>query len=118
MQEMIQHQIPEIRIGLTDSILQLIETIRRPLNKVSVIILFVRSIKEIKALTAITPLFDDIRLILILADSNSDTVSSGLKLSPCFTTHFDAAPADVISVLKKISVQEKEKLFIPALATE
>lgn len=55
--------------------------------------------EELDGLLAIRDLLQDIRIILVLPDHESDTVSQGHKLSPRFVSYIDRDFWDVVAVL-------------------
>jgi len=104
---MIQNELPQIQIEKMNSIGYLKKSLCRPLNRISVIVGFVFHEKDIDLLLTLRPLFDDIRLILILPDRGKKLTALGLGLNPCFVGYSDSDPADITLVLKKIDQQGK-----------
>lgn len=98
----VQTQITGISIRICHSITDLSHMLRKPLHEVSVLILFITSRKELKELNLMTFLFDNIRIILILPDSEKSTVSLCIGLQPSFISYVDADLMDIASVLKQI----------------
>ena len=72
---------------------------------------FVIDENDIDRLLALKPLFDDIRLILILPGREKKLVALGLGLNPCFVGYSDSDPADIALVLKKIDQQGKYNII-------
>jgi hypothetical protein len=81
------------------------------LNRITVIVVFVIYENDIEKLLTLRPLFDDIRLILILPDREKNLVALGLGLNPCFVGYSDSDPADIALVLKKIDQREKYNII-------
>ena len=104
---MIQNELPQIQIEKMNSIGFLKKSLCRPLNRISVIVVFVFHEKDIDLLLTLRSLFDDIRLILILPDRGKKLTALGLGLNPCFVGYSDSDPADITLVLKKIDQQGK-----------
>ena len=67
-----------------------------------VAVLMASSRKELQHLVSLQDLFGDIRIILILPDSDRDTISQGHKLYPRFLSYVDGNFADVAAVLAKM----------------
>nr|NJM03885.1 hypothetical protein [Desulfobacula sp.] len=111
LEGMIQDELPQIRIEKMNSIGYLKEKLCRPLNRISVIVVFVIYEKDLYRLFPLKPLFDDIRLILILPDSGRDLTALGLGLNPCFVGYSDSDPADIVLVLKKIGQRRKNNII-------
>lgn len=98
----VQTQLTGIRIRICHSITDLSHLLRQPLHQVSVLILFIASREELKELNLMTTLFDNIRILLILPDSEKSTVSLCLALKPSFISYVDDDFMDIVSVLKQI----------------
>ncbi len=103
----IQSRLSGISIQTCHAIADLSHLLRQPLQKVSVLILFIESIDEVEALNLMTSLFDNIRIILILPDMEKSTVSLCVALKPSFITYAGADLLDIALVLEKI--QQKNR---------
>lgn len=99
---MIHGGFPEIKIEICDSIDGLSKILRQPMHRVSAVILKVFSNEELVALAAMIPLFDNIRVILILSDPDENAHDLCFKLKPSFVGDGDTDLKDVVSVLGKI----------------
>ncbi len=97
-------QLPEEDINIYNSIDQLSKTLRQPLNKVSVMILLIRSTDELVQFNLMKRLFDNIRVILILPDRRKNTLQLGHKLKTSFVSCIDSDLQDVVSVLRQILI--------------
>ena len=71
-------------------------------HKPSIAVLGVENHEELRDLIAVRPLFDDMRLILILPDRKKETLAQGHRLYPRFISHAGCEPADVGEVLAKM----------------
>ncbi len=105
--KLIQNQLPDIQMDTLNSVSRLSEKLCRPLNRISVIVIFVMCERDIDRLLALKPLFDNIRLILVLPDRTTDLMAHGLQLNPCFISYLDSDFSDVTSVLQKIYAGER-----------
>ena len=110
LQKLIQHQLPNIQIDAIHSVRQLSSTLCRPLNRVSVIVIFVMCEKDIDQFLTLKPLFDNIRLILVLPDGTTGMMAPWLQLNPCFISYRDNDFSDITSVLKKIYQGQRRQL--------
>ena len=99
---LIQNQLSEIQIDTMNSISDLSRKLCRPLNRISVIVIFVRCENDIRKLLTLKSLFDNIRLILVLPDRTREMMGLGLQLNPCFISFLENDLLDIISVLEKI----------------
>lgn len=104
----IHTQAPEIQVKIYNSIEQLSQTFRQPLNNVSVVILLITSKDELVKFNLMNALFDNIRVILILPDRQKDMLALGLKLKTSFVSYIDNDLQDVVSVLRQIFKISKE----------
>jgi hypothetical protein len=110
LQELIHHQLPKIQIDAIQSIRRLSSTLCRPLNRVSVIVIFVVCEADIDQFLTLNPLFDNIRLILVLPDGTRDMIAPWLQLKPCFICYRDNDFSDITSVLEKIYTGQRRQL--------
>ena len=102
LEQLIQQELPKIKVETICSIERVSQKLRRPLNGISVIVLFIVSQNQIESFLTLKPFFDNTRLILVLPDNNKGLVAKGLQLNPCFVTYLDDDPHDITLVLKKI----------------
>ena len=103
----VQSRLSGISIQTCHAIAELSHLLRQPLQKVAVIILFIESTNELEALNLMMPLFDNIRIILILPDMEKSTVSLCVALKPSFITYAGADLLDIALVLEKIQKNNK-----------
>jgi hypothetical protein len=107
--KLIQNQFPDIQLDTLNSVSRLSEKLCRPLNRISVIIIFVTCERDIDRLLTLKPLFDNIRLILVLPDRTTGMMAHGLQLNPCFISYFDSDFSDITSVLKKLYTGKRRR---------
>ena len=107
--KLIQNQFPDIQMDILGSVRGLSEKLCRPLNRISVIVIFVICEKDIDRLLTLKPLFDNIRLILVLPDRTTGVMAHGLQLNPCFISYLDSDFLDIASVLKKLYTGENRR---------
>jgi len=110
LQIIIHAQSPGLQINIHNSIKHVSQILRQPLNNVTVLILLIDSKEELVQFHSLNPLFDNIRIILILPDRRKETLALGLKLKPSFVSDVDSDLQDVASVLGQISKKTKEGL--------
>ncbi len=110
LEQLIQTQLPEIQMDTINSVSHLSRNICRPLNRIAVIVIFVKSEKDIARWIGIKSFFDNIRVILVLPDRTRSLVAWGLQLHPSFISYSDSDFIDIISVLEKIYGRTKEVL--------
>ncbi len=108
LKNMIHAQVTGTQVENYNSIELLSQTLRQPLNNVSVVILLATSKDELTQFNSINPLFDNSRVILMLPDRKKDTLSLGLKFKTSFVSYIDSNLQDVASVLGQIQKKTKE----------
>lgn len=84
----------------------LIERLRKPVGGDTVAILCPSGSDDLNRLLAIRPLLRDMRIILILPDGRSETISEGHSLRPRFVGFADGDFSDVAAVLQKMTAHE------------
>ncbi|WP_300464271.1 hypothetical protein [Desulfobacula sp.] len=109
LETIIHAQVNGIKIKTCTSIEGLFQILRKPLNNLSVVILWIASINDLVEFNLMGTLFDDIKIILILPDRKKQTLALGCKLKPSFVSYVDSDLQDVASVLKQILKKTKEK---------
>jgi len=73
--------------------------LRQPRNEVTLAILLASSKEDLINLLSIRDLLSDMKIILILPDSDPETVAKGHMLRPRFLTYRDSDFVDVAAVL-------------------
>jgi len=104
----IQKDLSRMEFQTSNSITMLLEILRQPLNRISVIVILISSKDELKEFISIISFFENIRVILILPDREKQTVSLGMKLYPSFISYTDSGAKDTCAVLKKIQAITRE----------
>ena len=98
----IESMVPEKGLQTFGALRDLILALQRPPNRDTVVVLLSETREEVVRLTAFRDLFADYRCILILPDSDPETISRGHGLYPRFLTHVDADAKDIAAVLAKM----------------
>lgn len=93
--------LPE-NIIVVRSIENLLRILRQPLNGVAAAIIFDASEQELNSLLPFKELLLRMPVILILGNSNRETVAKGHSLRPRFVTFADSDLSDVRDVLQKM----------------
>ncbi len=102
LQQVVETLVPEKSREIHRSIESLKERFLRFPNSVKIAVLFAASIKDLLDLLSIRHFLTDTRIILILPDSESATVTIGLRLIPRFMSDADSNFEDVAAVLSKM----------------
>ncbi len=90
------------KIEIYRSIDSLVQRLRKPTYDMDISILIAANKKQLSDLLLIKEEFRDIKIILILPDSESDTISEGHKLYPRFVSYIDSDFNDIEAVLEKM----------------
>jgi len=93
--------LPE-NIIVVRSIENLLRILRQPLNGVAAAIIFDASEQELNSLLPFKELLLRMPVILVLGNSNRETVAKGHSLRPRFVTFADSDFSDVRDVLQKM----------------
>lgn len=102
LKAIIEGAFPEGDIILTDQGSQLSTVLGRPLHNVSVLIAFITDSDGVDLLLPLKPLFENIKLILMVCGSVDNIQNSVLLLEPLFTSSSENDFQDIISVLQRI----------------
>ena len=78
------------------------EVLGRPLHNVSVLIAFITDVESIDLLFSLKPLFENIKLILMLRNRADTIQKSVLLLEPLLASYSEDDLQDIISVLQRI----------------
>ncbi len=106
LKNLIEEQMPEVQMVLTESQQQLHEKLCRPLNNYSVLITLLDNSKNVKALLSLKPLFEAMKLILVVHKNFNGIREPLILLEPTCTMFSESNFMDIISVLKRI--QQKQ----------
>jgi hypothetical protein len=98
---------PKENIELYSSISELSSRLRRPQCESIIVVLLISDGEDLKRIITVRSLFDNIRIILVLPDSNIATVKIGHSLHPRYLSFTDGSLGDVVSVLARMIESEK-----------
>ena len=99
---MLESMAPEEQVESCMTLECLERKLRQPAHGLTIAVLLAASRQDLLELHAIKDLLDDIRIILILPDSESETTTLGHKLSPRFISYINGNFDDVGAVLRKM----------------
>ncbi len=102
VKKIIETQVPGEQIEIYRMIERLSNRLHRPRGDLIISVLLAASKEDLLDLLSIYDLLIDIRIILILPDSESDTITKGHKLYPRFVGYADGDLKDVAAVLSKM----------------
>jgi predicted nucleotidyltransferase len=103
------HQSLEI-FGNIDSFAKRIRQFPRSID---VVVLFAQSNEQLLDLISLKDYLEDVRIILILPDRESETISVGHKLFPKYLSYADGDLTDVAAVLEKILKRMNDNNIYP-----
>lgn len=110
LRDLVEEHMPEVQIVLTESQLQLHDKLCRPLNNCSVLIALVDNSENVNALLHLKPLFEAMKLILVLHKTVNEIREPLILLEPTCTMFSDNNFMDIISVLKRIKQKQNQSL--------
>jgi len=93
--------LPE-NIIVVRSTANLLRILRQPLNGVAAAVIFDAAEQELNSLLPFKELLLRMPVILVLSDSNSETIAKGHSLRPRFVTYADSDFSDLRDVLQKM----------------
>lgn len=102
LQEAIEAGVSDGKSETFESIKGLSDRFRQPARSECIAILLIMTRAELREILLIKDLFDDVRVILILPDKLSETISIAHKLRPRFLSFIDSDFKDVSTVLEKM----------------
>ncbi len=102
LQKIVTTLVPRQQLEICRSSEELSQRLRRPLCKEFIGVFLTSNRQELSDLLSIRNLLTDIRIILIVPDSEKDTVSKGHTLYPRFLSFVDSDFKDVAAVLGKM----------------
>lgn len=85
----------------------LMERLRHPLDDPAIAVLVADSTEDLGELLVLRHLFRNVRIILVLPDSEPRTISKGHDLHARFLTYIDSDPVEVALVLRKMVERAK-----------
>lgn len=111
--EEIEHAIkagvPDTPVRTCRTISQLHTTLRSSFTLSHVIVLAPHDRKDLSNILIMVDWLVDFPLILVLPDSEKETVSNGLRLRPRFFTHVDGNFKQMVAILARVLENEKKK---------
>lgn len=102
--QIIDTVVSEVYVKIYWTIDALSRGLRQPRNDVNLAILLAPSKQDLLDLLSIRDLLWDMKIILILPDSDPDTVAQGNTLRPRFSSDCDSDFQDVAAVLSRMIV--------------
>jgi hypothetical protein len=94
--------LPEKKFELCRSIEEFSKRLRQPIFNPTIAIILALSREELQEIISIRHLLEDAKIILIVPDTNPDTVAQGHTLRPRFLTSSETDFIDVAAVLKRM----------------
>ena len=91
--------LPEKKFEICRSVKALSKLLRQSVSKPAIVVLLASSRQELQEFISIQDLLEDAKIILIVPDTNSDTVAKGHKLRPRFVSDSNSNFVDVAAVL-------------------
>lgn len=111
LRRVIELMVPVEQVTTFMTIDSLERKLRQPVHGLAIAVLLAASRQDLLELHAIKDLLDDIRIILILPDSESETTTLGHKLIPRFISYINGNFDDVGAVLRKMVAYMKSNYF-------
>lgn len=111
LQHMVELMAPQEQVETFITVDGLDRKLRQPAHGVAIAVLLTTSKKELLELYSLKDLLNDVKIILILPDSESETLTIAHKLLPRFTSYLDSDFKDVGAVLQKMVESMKSKYF-------
>ena len=102
LQKLLEALCPCQRIKTCRTISSLSARLCQPKHNLDAAVLFAATKDELDQLFSINDLIDDLRIVLVVPDRESDTILKGHILRPRFLTDVDSDFSDIAAVLKKM----------------
>ena len=97
------------KIEIYRSIDSLVQRLRKPTFDIDVFILIASNKKQLSEVLLIKERLRDIKIILILPDRESDSISRGHELYPRFVSYIDSDFKEVGAVLEKMMKNKRRE---------
>ena len=110
LKDLVEEQMPEVQMLLTESQQQLHEKLCRPLNNYSVLIALLGNSENVNALLSLKPLLETMKLILVVHKNFNGNREPFVLLEPTCSMYSDNNFMDIISVLKRIQQKQNQSL--------
>jgi len=94
--------LPEKKFELCRSIEEFSQRLRQPIFNPTIAVILALSREELQAIISIRHLLEDTKIILIVPDTNPDTMKKGHTLRPRYLTNCESDYVDVAAVLKRM----------------
>lgn len=107
LEKQVRDQLQDVRISRSCELAGLAENLGQPLNNISVILIFVKTLEALNSLFALKSFFENKKLILVLADQDNQAFIRGLELNPSFISRSAEDGKDVFMVLERIFGRQK-----------
>lgn len=98
-----------LEMAVYRNVANLLERLRHPLDDPTIAVLVADSRECLEELLALRHLFRNLRIILVLPDRESGTISKGHDLHARFLSYIDSDPAEAALVLSKMVEKAKER---------
>lgn len=102
LEKLMKSTCSRMDMAVLASVEQLSVCLRRPLNRVSLIVLPAASVEDLDRFHELAPLLDNIRVILILPDRDHRTLDRASRLKPCYISYRDGNLTDISAVLTTV----------------
>jgi hypothetical protein len=114
LQRVLEGLVPRDQLEICRTFSRLSDKLYKPSNNLDIAVLTAVTDEELSKILSLRDLFSDIRIVLILPDSKSATISKAHTLGPRFLTYLDSDVEEVKSVLgKMLESQHSKKIQIP-----
>jgi hypothetical protein len=94
----------------------LLQRLRRPRGNLEIGVFSIGSVAELDLLLSIKDLLTDMRLVLLLADNDPQTLSKAHALAPRFISFIDAGIEPLVSVVEKMLEHQTARSASPQTA--
>ena len=102
LENVVETVVPKERMEIHRTVDSLSRRLRQPANDLNIAILLTATGEDLLSILSIIDLLEDLRIILVLPDRDSDTISKGHRLRPRFLTYADSDLAEVGAVLERM----------------
>ncbi len=99
---MLEELVPEDRLVTYNTVSSLSHRLRQPRNNLNIAVFAATSGDELMDILSLGDLLSDIRIILVLPDNKSDTITKAHTIGPRFLTYLDSNFEEIKSVLSKM----------------
>ncbi len=110
LKDLVEEQMPEVQMILTESQQQLHKKLCRPLNNYSVLIALLDNSENVNDLLSLKPLFETMKLILVVHKNFNGNREPFVLLEPTCSMFSDNNFMDIVSVLKRIQQKQNQSL--------